>query len=64
MTILHKDGDGVTNWDNVARLARAGCYIIAYMVDGSSHHIGRYESQEDAKAVFDSLYKKLERKYG
>jgi len=53
MMILHKDGKGMTNSDNMTRMAVNGLYVTAYMVDGSNHSIGRYETEDDAKKAFD-----------
>jgi len=53
MVIIHKDGRGVTNSDNMTRLVVNGVYLIAYMVDGSNHSVGRYDTEEDAKLAFD-----------
>ena len=64
MIILHKDGDGLTNFDNVTRIERNGVYLTAYMIDGSCHHLGRYDSQDKAKLALDQLAMQLEKEYG
>lgn len=53
MMILHKDGRGMTNSDNMSRMVINGMYLTAHMVDGSSHTLGRYDTEEDAKKAFD-----------
>ena len=64
MTILHKDGNGVTNWNNVLRIMCNGRHITAYMADGSNHHIGVYETHEAAMIEFERLFEQLEKKHG
>ena len=53
MMILHKDGKGMTNSDNMSRMVVNGVYLTAHMVDGSSHSLGRFETEEDAKKALD-----------
>ena len=53
MMIIHNDGMGVTNMDNVTRICLSGRYIHAYTIDGNSHPIAVYETPERAKEVFD-----------
>ena len=55
MVIIHKDGKGVTNSDNMTRLVVNGVYLTAYMVDGSNHSVGRYDTEEDAQLEFDRI---------
>ena len=55
MMILHKDGKGMTNMNNVCRIEICGLYLNAYMVDGSNHQIGRYDTEEEAQLMFDMI---------
>ena len=57
MMIMHSDGKSATNSDNVTRLSVNGCYVTAYMNDGSNHQIGKYQNAELAQDAFiDILY--------
>lgn len=62
MMIRHLDGKGATNSDNMIRLSVRGCYLTAYMVDGSNHHIGRYDSEESAQDAFVDILHNLRSK--
>lgn len=57
--ILHSDGCGITNVDNMLRAYISGRGIIAHMVDGSSHPIAEYESPDEARAVFNELVNEI-----
>lgn len=59
MAILHSDGNGVTNKDNILRICLNGRYIQAYMVDGSNHLLGVYDTAERAQEVFDNLIRNM-----
>ena len=60
MFVLHSDGMGITNIDNVNRLCLNGRYITAYMNDGSSHYVGVYNTADFAKIMFEQIWKELE----
>ena len=59
MMIMHHDGKSATNSNNVSRLVLNGKSLIAYMVDGSNHSIGRYESEDMASYAFIDILGRL-----
>lgn len=48
MFIIHSDGLGLTNMDNVCEMVASGRYIHAYCVNGSHHPVAVYESPDKA----------------
>ena len=55
MLIIHNDGMGMTNMDNVCELVVSGRYIHAYCVNGSHHPVAVYGSIDRAKEVLDMI---------
>lgn len=55
MIIVHSDGYGFTNLDNVTEINVASRYIHAYSVDGKHNIIGKYETEEQALQALSRL---------
>ena len=55
MIIVHSDGNGITNLDNVTEINVVGRYIHAYRVDGKHDIIGVYEDENKALQAFSKL---------
>ena len=55
MLIVHSDGYGLTNFDNVTEINVAGRYIHAYCVDGKHNIIGTYEDESKALQAFSKM---------
>lgn len=60
MMIMHVDGKGFTNSRNCTRITLNGVFILAHMVDESTHHLGVFETENEAKIAFENLFKQLE----
>ena len=55
MLIVHSDGYGLTNMDNVTEINVAGRYIHAYCVDGKHNIIGSYKDETQALQALSKL---------
>ena len=55
MIIVHSDGYGFTNLDNVTEINVSSRYIHAYSVDGKHNIIGKFESEKDALLALSKL---------
>lgn len=55
MLIVHSDGYGITNLDNVTEINVAGRYIHAYCVDGKHNIIGTFEDEAHALQALSKL---------
>lgn len=55
MLIVHSDGYGFTNLDNVTEVNVAGRFIHSYSVDGRHDTIGKFDSEEEALQALSKL---------
>jgi len=55
MFVVHSDGYGMTNLDNVCEVSVSGRYIHAYGKDGSHRIIGVSDTEDGAKRILDRL---------
>ena len=55
MLIVHSDGYGLTNLDNVTEIVVVGRYIQAYTVDGRNGIIGKFDDENHALRAISKM---------
>ena len=55
MLIVHSDGYGLTNLDNVTEIVVVGRYIQAYTVDGRNGIIGKFDDENHALQAISKM---------
>ena len=59
MIIIAQNGQCAVNYDNCCIIRRNGCYILAYMNDGSDIAMAVYTSEERCGEVYSALINAL-----